>query len=358
MFVRLSSLVGLATAAVALAAAVAVAAVFGPDDRIDVPPALRPAADAIGLLTNARDRIVCTAICAKPDVIVTAAHCLFRTAGQPPPRLAEFWFTAGPAGPGAQTRVTSRLAGHLTGSTAQHVTAGATRLSVAPPIDATSDWALVKLAQPICRGRTLPLAPLSPEAVLAAGALGRLSQVAYHRDRQPWRPAWSQPCQVARRFGDLDWPAITADFSAPATLLLHTCDTGGASSGSPILVAGPDGPRMVGLNVGTYVTSRVVMRDGRVAERSAPETVANTAVAVAAFAERLEQFQSANILSGRAAVRELQAHLRTHGHFAGPLDGRYSDDLRTAIEAFERARRLPVTGLATGAVLRLARAAR
>ena len=41
---------------------------------------------------------------------------------------------------------------------------------------------------------------------------------------------------------------------------------------------------MIGINVGTYVQSKVLMQDGKVTKRLKADTVANTAVAARAFA--------------------------------------------------------------------------
>ena len=116
-------------------------------------------------------------------------------------------------------------------------------------------------------------------------------QIAYHRDYTPWKQAYSRPCVVAKSFEPVDWKRIERDFVNPEALLLHTCDTGGASSGSPILLDTPDGPEVVGVNVGTYQLSKVLMQDGQVKKRLKADTVANTAVASAAFASRLEAFR-------------------------------------------------------------------
>jgi peptidoglycan hydrolase-like protein with peptidoglycan-binding domain len=75
-------------------------------------------------------------------------------------------------------------------------------------------------------------------------------------------------------------------------------------------------------------------------------------VSSAAFAEQLEIFRRATILASSAEIRQLQTQLRQRGLFAGNVDGTYSAALRAAIEAHERAQGLPVTGLATAALLK------
>ena len=50
---------------------------------------------------------------------------------------------------------------------------------------------------------------------------------------------------------------------------------------------------MIGINVGTYVQSKVEMQEGEVVRRFKSETVANTGVSAAAFAAKLEAFRRA-----------------------------------------------------------------
>jgi protease YdgD len=164
--------------------------------------------------------------------------------------------------------------------------------------------------------------------------------------------AYSQPCGVARNFEAADWKTISQDFANASQLLLHTCDTGGASSGSPLLLDGIRGPEVIGINVGTYVQSKVLMQDGQIAKRLKADTVANTGVSSAAFAAKLEAFRQAVILTSAADIREVQSALKHRHHYSGEIDGRYGASLRTAIEAFEAAQGLPVTGLATQALLK------
>ena len=147
------------------------------------------------------------------------------------------------------------------------------------------------------------------------------------------------------------WRQIERDFTEPEALILHTCDTGGASSGSPMLLDTPDGPEVIGINVGTYEQSKVLMQDGQVKKRLKADTIANTAVASAAFAGRLEAFRQAAILATPGQMRELQGLLAQRQLYGGPVDGNYGAPLKTAIEAYEKAEGLAVTGLATVALL-------
>jgi len=320
-------------------------AVFGTDERGPLPAKFKNLREKMGVLFNLRARTVCTAFCVAKDTIATAGHCIYRTAGERRPRLSNFWFARNYDA----VRDYARIAGH---GSAQNVASGSMRLNVRPPIDASRDWALVRLSRPVCSKGVLPVRALSSDEVIAAARAGRVFQISYHRDFAPWKLAYSKPCSVGRSFKTADWITIAQDFSEPEALILHTCDTGGASSGSPLLMSTPTGPEVIGINVGTYVQSKVLMQDGRVMKRLRADSVANTGVSAAAFAGQLDLFRQAAILSTRAQLRKLQRLLHRRHLYTGAIDGAYGKLMRAAIEAYEKGEGLPVTGLATHALLK------
>lgn len=322
-------------------------AVFGKDDRTALPAGLQRFQEALGLLFNIRSRTVCTAFCVAPGVIATAAHCIYRTSGETPPKLADFWFARNYD----RVKDYARIAGHNIGAASQNVVAGSSKLSLSPPIDATHDWALVRLSRPVCKA-TFEVIAATPDEIVQHSRQGKLFQLAYHRDLTPWRAAYSTPCSSERTYDTADARTIAADFSQPEALVLHTCDTGGASSGSPLLVETAEGPRVVGINVGTYVQSKVFVREGQVVQKSKSDPVANTGVASSAFAERLEHFAAARILMSAVEIKELQRRLADLGDYTGPVDGTYGAALKSAIEGYEVRARLNVTGFASAALLK------
>jgi Putative peptidoglycan binding domain/Trypsin-like peptidase domain len=323
-------------------------AVFGTDDRVALPAKYKDVQEKIGLLFNLRARTVCTAFCVASDIVATAGHCLHRTVGERAPQVADFWFARNYD----TVRDYARIAGYGSGAAAQHVMSGAMSLNVRPPIDATRDWALLRLTRPVCSKGVLPVRVLPLDAVIREAAAKRVYQVSYHRDFTPWKLAYSRPCDVEKSFNNADWRTIAQDFSEADALILHTCDTGGASSGSPLLLETPTGPQVIGINIGTYVQSKVVMQAGQVTKRLKADTVANTGVSSEAFADKLDTFRQAAILGSAGQIRELQTLLKQRHLFAGSIDGSYGAPLRTAIEAFEAAQGLPVTGLATVDILK------
>ena len=328
-------------------------AVFGTDDRAPLPGERALLGRSIGLLYEGKTHSVCTAFCVGDDMIASAGHCLFRTEGERPLRLKGVEFRLEPRG---ERAMSARIAGSEHNGEAQHVAAGSLTLRVRPPIDAAQDWALIRLATPICKGRALPISRAPADALTVLSAAKRIYQVSYHRDFGTWELAYGAPCTVRRSFAGADWTAISKDFADAGHVVLHTCDTGGASSGSPLLIDGAEGPEVVGINVGTYLQSKVLTQHGEVVHRYKSEAVANTAVSAGAFRPTLEALAHADILARRADIVALQHLLGAEGFYGGTADGIYGPLLNAAVRAFERSEGRRETGLATGVLLkRLAR---
>ena len=323
-------------------------AVFGVDNRAKLPKRLEALRGSIGIIYNERSRTICSAFCIADDVIATASHCVFRTKGEKPPPTERFYF----ARPG--TRLASvRFEGAASRRAAHYILAGAAGISTKPPIEAARDWALIMLQGPACRGKVLEVKPLTPDEIEGEAKAGRLYQAAFHRDYGRWTMAYSQPCFGGRR-GDPDVPppTVTArDFADHANLVLHSCDTGGASSGSPLLIETAAGPHVVAINVGTFVQSRVLIEGGEVVKRAPAAPVANTAVSAIAFAGKVEALRAASVLRSAGDLRKLQQRLQSAQVFDGPVNGRYDVRLRLAIESYEVREGLPVLGLPTRTLL-------
>jgi V8-like Glu-specific endopeptidase len=324
-------------------------AVFGGDDRSPLPRNLKTLERSIGLVTSTTERTLCTGFCVGRRTVATAAHCLFRTAGERKPDLSSFQFVVGSRGNRRSTFVTGRH----DGSYGQHVIAGSTSLNVSPPIDATPDWALMRLARPVCAESSLVVDDIAPKRVERLGARGRLLHTSFHGDLKNWSLALSRSCKTKRHLDANARRQIVRDFSDISTLVLHECDTGLASSGSPLLALDSDNSlRVVAINVGTYQQTRYLVTGGSVTRRYKPATVANTAISGSAFARHILAFTRADILSNRQSMRRLQAALNAHGFNAGAVDGIFGAQTRAAVIEFERSTGRPGIGLATPQLLR------
>lgn len=330
-------------------------AVFGQDDRRVLASSRRPLNRAIGLVFNNKARSVCTGFCVADSVIATAAHCLFRTAGERRPKLRNFHFVMGNAHKTTadSERVLARIAGYRQRSPGQYVLAGSIAPRVEPPIDATSDWALMRLDRPACKGKALEVEAASPAEIARYASRRQLYNVAFHRDFRDWSLAVSGPCDAQAATQQDAAARITRDFSAPEQLVLHTCDTGGASSGSPLMVMHASGKwSVVGLNVGTYVQTRVLMEKGRVIHRFKADAIANTAVAASAFSDHIAMFSASELISDVRRLRAIQSALSAQKLYSGRLDGTFGPEMWLAIRRYEDREGLLPTGLATAHLYR------
>lgn len=277
------------------------ATVFGSDGRGPLPDRYRDLSDKMGLIVEARSQAGCTALCVGERTIATAAHCIFRTKGETAPRIEDLALTIGQ---GARRR-TSKVATPIHG--AENIETGSRDISIRPPIDATDDWALLRMDKPVCDRGWLPISEKTLDNVVEEGRKGNVYHVGYHGDRGAWELAFQGACEVGRELDGVDGETLARDFSSTTSLLLHKCDTGGGSSGSALLVDEDGTPSVAAINVGTYEQSRVMMSNGEVVHRYRSDTVANTAIAASMLRERIARF---NALPVAAAHQE--APLRRH----------------------------------------------
>ena len=265
------------------------AAVFGSDDRAELTSDPQNLKRKIGTLSSSKTGAFCTAFCVAPDVIATASHCLYGTAESAQSSLRGLTFKTADQKSQAGTRLAA------SSSSAPIVMAGTTRLAVTPPIGAVNDWAIVRLEAPVCGANVLSFSAMPRSQIDAAAARGNIYQVAAHADLPDMNLRRGGPCAVQWSFPSVDTETIARDFAAPQAILFHTCDTGGGSSGSPMLIDTLRGPEVVGINVGTYILSRAVTTAGTNDTQSTSVPIANTAISVAPAALALAR------LSGAAA---------------------------------------------------------
>ena len=324
-------------------------AVFGKDQRKRLPKRYKKLDRQIGLLHNPRTNTLCTAFCVGPDMIATASHCLYSHRKNNRLHLSSFLFKLKTGK--RRTRLYSRLAGNRSNQTRRYIVTGTSKLNRKPPIGAARDWAVVRLERPACKNGWFRSVNLDHKKLEKAARNKKLFQVAYHMDYKNWQIAYSRSCSVKRTFGGLTWKNIKKHFAAPKSLILHQCDTGEASSGSPLLMDRPGGPVVVGINVGTYQQRELTVRNGRIIGRTKYKTIANTAVNAKAFIRKIAILKQADVLKGKREMQALQTDLAQRGYYKGRIDGIYGSRTELAIKAFERGINQPATGLATRAIL-------
>lgn len=341
-------------AAALLTAGNAAAAVFGQDNRRPLEKPHFILKQSIGTLSATDTGSFCTAFCVAPDKIATASHCLFGTAtSATAPNLKKFVFRLGSGRKAAQS---TRLAAEDLATAADHIAAGTHAVAIDPPISAASDWAVARLAAPICAGNSLAISRLSPREIDTAAATGKIYQVAVHADTANAGLMQDNGCRqtISLATGEASSTA-TRDFKNAPSILFHDCDTGGGSSGSPMLVDTDRGPEVVAINVGTYVLRRPFAPTGQSKAAPVSQPIANTAIAVSPIPAAIAVLDTNTHLSSRDDIRNLQSLLHQSGLYTGPIDGRISQPLKSAVQEFsDRHRQAPSDALAHALIARIA----
>jgi len=324
-------------------------AIFGQDDRRDLPDNLSGLEGKIGMIFEPVSQTLCTAFCVAPDVVATAAHCLFQPKGGRLPEISSLNFKLDYG----KVSLSSSISGSRAGLEKNYIAVGTTQFNQEPPLSAPMDWALAKLERPVCRFGVIRVEARPIEILAQAATDSKIFQVAYHWDYKQWKLAYSGRCRISKNFKNLEWRAIQQHFAESDELVLHDCDTGGASSGSPLLMETEAGPVAVAVNVGTYTRTRLFIRQGRVIRRMKPDVIANTAVNVRAFAHIIPELEKSKLLASKEDIQRLQVELQARGLYRDKIDGDLGRKTRQAIRAFEIASGHPATGLATQKLLDL-----
>lgn len=321
--------------------------VVGKDQRrllpqmVDAP--LRHAADSVGIIAHTNG-FACTAFCVASNVIATNAHCIAnREAGRRPIDLnrAQFWLN--PSRP-RNRRLLSRL---RIGDRKQPLASVYTGVMSGNFTRATlhKDWALVKLASPICANYHVDVLDAPKREILEAARRKKLFLIGYHGDKK-MRGKWiSERCSIiaGRRVNAFR----ISQAVARQHLLLHTCDATRGASGSPIFMATSSGHAVVGINSGhvSYATYRRNLNTGR--RKLLSSRLANTAVKSSAFVAGVARFRNEQPVRSADQMRRLQIHLRQAGYLKGRADGRFGPQTRRAIRRLEVRRKMAPLGLPT-----------
>lgn len=337
-------------------------AVLGKDDRVQLPEKLVDVAAGVGILgQHGRIGWSCTAFCVAPNVIATNAHCVVKnpTVGRRLD-LSRTLFVLPKFKRGKGLKYRSRI------SYPEFVDPKRPALSiysgnftnVKSVSSQSQDWAFVKLIHSVCRGRTLSFTQKPLQEIKEAARKKQVYMIGFHGDKNMEERLFSKDCAI-RSPQDRKYflNAQRRRMLRQAILLPHTCDAFKGSSGSPVILQSTEGPKVIGINLGSLRYERYQIKKNRYTgkiisrKRLKQGRETNMAVQPRAFLQGLERFEKESLLNGIKALKELQTHLKQLKHYRGPIDGIFGSGTRRAVVAFEREEKLIALGLPTEELL-------
>ncbi len=341
-------------------------AVIGKDDRKGVSWTHRSVAGGVGILYRNQDlgQWQCTAFCVSSNVIATNAHCLLKENGNT--HLGNMSFRIPPVQLFKKDSYLSFLRSNRSGPNADLVSVegGVAGLSLFSGDYRGSnevsllgkDWALAKLEKPICKGRALQFTDASMDLLQMASRNRDVFMVGFHGDTDMSSRRVSRNCVIYSRDNKKYFPARDREIvQNSGTLVPHSCDSSEGSSGSPIFLNTRHGPRVVGINLGSFGHSKYVVRrhryTRRVIERKRFAYRINMAVQPHAFVQGIQRFENETLLSSMFDFKRVQRFLKKLGFYRGRVDGVMGLSTRQAIMRFERKRNLAAIGVPTQQLL-------
>ncbi len=376
-------------------------AIIGRDDRKPVPKTYYDIASGIGILFQSGIRSWgCTAFCVAPNIVATNAHCLLRknvdlsqvnfylpaisevlnltengtlnTEVDDNPSYRSF-FNSTPNIEETEKKFSGRPIGQwkeksfqiVTPNVHTHYEARLSQLLIVDPQKPlvsfftgnysgsryfqkqSKDWTFAKLKQSSCQNRTLQFTQTSFANLKKAVRQKRVFMIGFHGDSQMKVRILSSNCGV-RTYGNRKYfrTSHRRFLQRSGTLLPHTCDGVKGSSGSPIFISTNEGPRVVGINLGTFRSERYRVKKNRITGKIIGKRKllyrreTNFAVLAQAFLSGLERYGNETLLSDLESFKEVQALLKKLGFYKGPIDGVLGRGTRAAIESYERKNKL------------------
>ena len=166
--------------------------IFGKDTRREPPARYNELKKSVGQLETpvGSKLFLCTAFCVADNVVATAAHCLFE-----PQVRNHLSRTSIAIGQGPDRRITT-IHGRNEEEIQWSIIAGATAAKTEEiPLKWAHDWALVRMAAPVCKERSLSVLTTGDFATSWRKALERdVFILGYHADKGPRTLRYSDDC--------------------------------------------------------------------------------------------------------------------------------------------------------------------
>jgi len=214
--------------ALALLLCLAACAAPPPAPPPTVPPAPPVWTSAIGHLTIEGQRLGCTAVLVRPDIIATVSHCLYPNGVQIPAQMLLFT----PSG--------SEIAVNYRGI-AVLGTGGAVTPGLISENQASHDWALIRIEADESVW-PVPLAPISPDEVRADLSNGAVFYSAGYGSGSKTKLYQHHNCSLL--------PPDPTGATEGEDFFATSCIVRLGDSGGPVAIVENGSPRLVGLIVG------------------------------------------------------------------------------------------------------------
>ncbi|MEM7424588.1 MAG: peptidoglycan-binding domain-containing protein [Pseudomonadota bacterium] len=273
---------------------------------------------------------LCTGFCVAPDVAVTSHHCLqtrkerWRSAG------LKFRFLVEDDGrlreSGIKGRSPSARKVNIAFGVKRSSYLGTTTKRDASRLE--SDWAMIRLAVPVCRSvlSVREMLGLPSRTLDGKQHAVMISAEYFMRRRRGQRWTYSGKCRFRT-------PAVNFGNDAVA----HDCATISGTSGAPIFLRDDSG-KLVVVAVNSGSSRYTDPEDGR-------RKTLNRAARARIFADSLPHFLHHRKLWDPVSIRKIQARLRQLHFLDGKADGEFGPKTRYAIARYEHSVGLPELGV-------------
>ncbi len=320
-------------------------AVIGKDSRRALNSTYSKMAKSVGILSFPDGR-GCTAFCVGPDLVMSAAHCFYaRQKNRKKNRLLSTRFILL-----SPKTVRQRAFSFLKGKTESEVENNVIvprRRYINSVTSFRRDWALARLAKPVCKA-PLKLLSISMPKLAAEAKKSRMVMIGIHGDKIKKGLLLSPGCRLR---GTSKFRAtLGRKVGLDRATMLHSCDMTKGSSGAPILLKTKEGLKVVAINVGVVGWTKWRRRRNH-SRRLVSRARENIGVLTGPLQSIVDKLRREKLLTTSSQIKLLQALLNKNGLDAGPIDGKAGRRTRRAITKFEKRRGLPLTGIATTALL-------